>query len=67
LDNHKEWDNIWLLYNEYVNTISFNLKTLKIMSRKEFKKRFFNITAYEIEEPDYDISMDYFYELYVAS
>jgi len=32
LTNFKDWDNIWLVYNEYVNTISFNTKRMEIMN-----------------------------------
>ncbi len=67
LENFKDWDNIWLVYNEYVNTISFNIKKMEIMSRKEFDARFNRLSVYDVDEPESDVSAPYYYELYVAS
>lgn len=55
------------MYNEYVNTISFKNKKIDIMNKNEFKKRFFKLSTYEVEEPDHEVASPYYYELYVAS
>lgn len=62
-----EWDAMWLLYNEYVNSISTKIKKVEIMNRKRFVKIFMLITKYEISEPDPEFSAHHYYELYVAS
>ena len=56
-----------MVYNEYVNTISFNTKKIEIMNANSFYSRFSKLTTYEVDEPDLDVSSPYFYELYVAS
>jgi F-type H+-transporting ATPase subunit gamma len=58
---------MWILYNEYINTISQKIKKLEIMNKADFKKRFYRLSTYDVSEPDHDISMPAFYELYVAS
>lgn len=62
-----KWDSLWILHNEYINTISWKIKNLQIMNKNDFKKRFYRLSTYDISEPDHDISMPAFYELYVAS
>lgn len=62
-----EWDAMWLLYNEYINSISTKIKKVEIMNRKRFVKIFMLITKYEISEPDPEFSAHHYYELYVAS
>ena len=37
------------------------------MNKEDFKKRFNRLSTYDVSEPDPDVSMPAFYELYVAS
>lgn len=55
------------MYNKFINTISYKTEVLKIMSKNQFAKRFNRLCTYDVTEPDSDVSLPYFYELYVAS
>ena len=67
LSINKNFDEIHILYNHYINTISFKLKILKIMSINQFKKRFNKLSIYDVSEPDENVSLPHYYEIYVAS
>lgn len=62
-----EWDALWILYNEYINSISTRIRKVEIMNRKRFVKIFKLVTKYEISEPEPEFSAHHYYELYVAS
>ncbi len=67
LTRKTNWDTLEILYNDYINTISFKVKSLHIMNKNAFKKKFDRLAAYDVSEPDSDVSMHYYYEFYVAS
>ena len=67
LNNEQKWDELHILYNKYINTISFKPNILKIMNFEQFKKQFMRLSTYEVSEPDNYIALPYFYEIYVAS
>ena len=67
LDNYQGYDQINVMYNEYINIISFKTKTMEIMSEKEFDARFTRLSTYDVDEPEADVASPYFYEFYVAS
>lgn len=55
------------MYNKFINTISYKTEILKIMNKDQFGKWFKWLAIYDVSEPDEDVSLPYFYELYVAS
>lgn len=67
LNNENDWDELHILYNRYINTISYKPNLLKIMNMDQFKKRFMKLSTYDVSEPDNYVSLPYFYEIYVAS
>jgi F0F1-type ATP synthase gamma subunit len=67
LKNHNDFEEYHIMYNRFVNTIQYKSEILKIMSKDQFTKRFNRLCTYDVSEPDSDVSLPYFYELYVAS
>lgn len=67
MNNESNWDELHLLFNNYINTISSKPKILKIMNFDQFKKRFMKLSTYDVSEPDDYVALPYFYEIYVAS
>lgn len=55
------------MYNKYINTISSKVEILRLIPMKEFQRKMSKLCLYEISEPDDDVSIPYFYELYFAS
>jgi F-type H+-transporting ATPase subunit gamma len=67
LKSYSDFDEYQIMYNRFINTIQSKTEILKIMSKNQFAKRFNRLCTYDVSEPDSDVSMPYFYELYVAS
>lgn len=67
LKSQPDFDEYHIMYNRFVNTISYKTEILKIMSKEQFAKRFSRLSTYDVSEPDSDVSLPYFYELYAAS
>ena len=67
LKSQPDFDEYHILYNRFINTIQYKPEILKIMSKDQFAKRFNRLCTYDVSEPDSDVSLPYFYELYVGS
>lgn len=61
------FDRIVLLYNEFVNSMSMNIKRIEIMGFEEFKLHFGKLTIYNQLKPDAFYTSRYFYSMYVSS
>ena len=61
------YDNIVLIYNEFINTISQKLRRITLISRPHFLKRFELMVKYDLSEPDTEYAKNYFFEFYLAS
>lgn len=67
LSNSGQWDEMWVYYNEFINSISTKIKRIELMNRERFVRIFKLITVYDVSEPEPDFSAHHYYELYVAS
>ena len=61
------FDRIVLLYNEFVNSMSMNIRTIELMGFEEFKLHFNKLTIYNQLKPDSFYTSRYFYSMYVSS
>lgn len=62
-----EYERIVVLYNEFVNSIKMNIRTLEIMGLEEFKMHFTKMTLYNQIKPSTFYTIPYFYSLYISS
>lgn len=62
-----DYDEMTIIYNEFVNTMSQKLKKITLVTKPQFLKRFELMTKYDLSEPDAEFAKQYFYEFYLAS
>lgn len=59
-------DKIELVYNEFKNVVTSKIKRSEIIARAGFRLGHYK-SVFEIEEPDYPLATEIYYELYLAS
>ena len=59
-------ERIELVYNEFKNVVTSKTKRMELMSRTGFRAGHYR-SVNEIEEPDYPMATEIYYELYLAS
>ena len=62
----KGCDKIELVYNEFKNVVTSKIKRSEIISRVGFRLGHYK-SVFEVEEPDYPLATEIYYELYLAS
>lgn len=62
-----EFENIRIIYNEFINSISSKVRAVELLGRRAFLKSFSKLCKFDISEPESEFAKNYFYELYVAS
>jgi F-type H+-transporting ATPase subunit gamma len=59
-------DRIELVYNEFKNVVTSKVRRREIMTRSGFRAGHHK-SVYEVEEPDFPLATEIYYELYLAS
>jgi len=59
-------DRIELVYTRFINKLSTEIRRLEVMDRQGFRNGHYKC-LYEVEEPDFPLATEIYYELYVAS
>lgn len=62
-----DYDQLVIIYNEFVNSMSQKMKKLTLDSKPQFLKKFELLTKYDLSEPDAEFAKQYFYDFYLAS
>ena len=60
-------DSIVLVYNDFVNAVTFNIKRVELMSEKRFNEAMAFSRLYEMERPDATTAVPALYELYLSA
>lgn len=60
-------DNVVIIYNHFVNAVTFQIKRVELMSEKRFNECMKFQRLYEMERPDATTAIPALYELYLAS
>jgi F-type H+-transporting ATPase subunit gamma len=61
------FDRMVVLYNEFVNSMKMEIRTMELMSLEEFKLHFKKLTIYNQVKPNGFYTIPYFYSMYVSS
>ena len=62
----KDCDRIELVFNEFKNIVTSKIRRNEIMARVGFRLGHYK-SVHEVEEPDYPLATEIYYELYLAS
>lgn len=61
------FDRMVILYNEFINSMQMQIRTMELMSLEEFRLHFGKLTIYNKVFPGKFYTIPYFYSLYVSS
>jgi len=61
------YDSIVIFYNEFVNTVTFRVKKVELMTQKRFEDCMQFQRLYEMERPDSTTTIPALYELYLSA
>jgi ATP synthase, F1 gamma subunit len=62
----KGCEKIELVYNEFKNVVTSKIKRSEVLSRAGFRQGHYK-SVHEVEDPDYPLATEIYYELYLAS